>query len=204
MAHLWLRIEPQFDPRSRPFLSADDECYYGCDFTSGGGFQASDCNDRIYNLKHEPSYKGKPPWRHKERAAAEFAVELAGLLPPSASFTFIPTSKCKTDIAYDGRWEMVWEQVQRARPDLSLLDLFVVRQSVPSARSGNRAGAVEAIEWSGAFLIPPPSEIWLIDDVVTEGRHFRHCKELIHAVAPTAKVIGAFWGRTVDPNPFGP
>jgi hypothetical protein len=204
MSHLWLRIEPQFDPRSRPFLSADDECYYGCDYTSGGGFQASDCNSRIMNLKKEAIHKGKQAWRYKERAAAELAAELAGLLPPSAFFTFIPTSKCKSDPAYDGRWDMVWQQLQAMRADLNLLELFVVKQSVPSAHSGNRAGAVEAIEWSGTSLTMVPREIWLIDDVVTEGRHFLHCKQLINAVMPTAKVIGAFWGRTIDPSPFGP
>lgn len=199
MTYLWQRIDHRFDSRTRPFLEVEDECYYGCDYTSKGGFDASDCNNRIDNLKKHRKYENDAPWKYKSLAAGELAQELAQLLPTDATITFIPCSKCTSDPEHDPRWELVWNALQSLRPDLVLAMLFHVPNSVKSARSGNRAEAADAIEWAGFGQKAVPKKVWIIDDVLTTGRHFKRCKGLLRQHYPAVDVAGVFWARVVDP-----
>ncbi|WP_129160054.1 hypothetical protein [Bosea sp. Tri-44] len=50
--------------------------------------------------------------------------------------------------------------------------------------------------------LPAPTEIALVDDVLTAGTHFKAAQAVLHARYPAAKIFGLFWARRVFPNPL--
>ena len=93
------------------YLTPEDQCMFLREYTTGGGWQHSDSNQLILNLKKSPSLRLTAPKQHywKERAIDQAAGELrqALNLPSLSGITFvpIPPSKSKTDPEYDDRLE---------------------------------------------------------------------------------------------------
>jgi len=87
------------------YLTAEDECYFLGEYTARKGFDYSDTNQLILNLKKSMDRKGRPEWPHKGAAIRTASTSLANALLPSwlQNYVFvpIPPSKAKGDGAYD-------------------------------------------------------------------------------------------------------
>jgi len=64
-------------------ITEDDECYYLREYTSGSGYQFSDTNQLISNLKKGVDRRDRPEYQHKTRAMAVSANELRATINPS-------------------------------------------------------------------------------------------------------------------------
>jgi predicted amidophosphoribosyltransferase len=56
-----------------------------------------------------------------------------------------------------------------------------------------------SLRWVG-FRGEAPSQVVLIDDVLTSGTSYRACKRLIREHHPNMDVIGLFWTRCIWKN----
>jgi len=195
----WRKMEP---PDLPAFIRIDDECYHARERLSKGGFKASETNQLIDNLKKDPSTRGTPQWKWKQKAIRQFASELADVFNETQQYlvSAIPTSTVKSDPTYDSRLDDALSLLVRARPLITIdCPLQFLASHTPQHRRDDRMSPqeiYELLEWTG-FAAPPGSLIVLIDDVITCGAHFKACKRMILDHHPTLRVIGAFWAKTI-------
>jgi hypothetical protein len=191
----------------------EDECYYAREYTSGGGYAASEANNLITNFKIEPRHKNTLRWRHKEAAIQKFAEELALVITqqiPNLVIAPIPTSSLRTDPGFDHRLEATLATLGRLRPDLAIMRPLSFQQAItPSHRGGGRQiqAIAENLEWTD--LTCQCDALVLVDDVLASGAHFRPCKQVVRQHVPGLRVVGFFWARTIWPRidpavEFGP
>lgn len=113
----------EIDPLTRPdhyYLDPDDECYFLGEYTARQGYAYSATNDLILNLKKTPDRRGRPEWRHKERAIVVAARALKNAFMRSwlrsATFVPIPPSKARNDPMYDDRMSRLIQAIDTNRP----------------------------------------------------------------------------------------
>jgi hypothetical protein len=62
------------------YLEASDECFFLREYTPRGGYQASESNQLVLNLKKDLKYRGTPAWKYKGLAIERCASELKAAL----------------------------------------------------------------------------------------------------------------------------
>lgn len=200
---LWKKIEAGSIVDGSPiFLDDTDDCFFALDYVSGGGWKAGQGNQVISNLKKHISKLGTPEWPHKERAIAQFAGNLARLLPAGATLCPAVTSKTEEDPEYDDRLVRVVERAATQNGGLIVERPLAIRATVTSSHAGgarNPHAIYENLVWRG-YSGEPPETLFIIDDVVTTGAHFKAQKRLIVENHPGTEVTGIFCARTVWPN----
>lgn len=183
-------------------LTADDNCYFVGEYTSGAGFAHSATNQLILNLKKKPSTRGTYQWKYKGQAIAAAAAALASGINKGAistvAFVPIPPSKLPTDPEYDDRMS----QVARAiHPDVDLRELIYLTGERDAAHDNDSTRDPQFLRSQLAIapnlLANLPGIVFLIDDMLTTGCSFRACKDMIVAAAPTTRVIGLFVARRI-------
>ena len=97
----WQRIDVNTIQHAPQWLTADDFCFYAREYVSGGGYDRSETNQLIYNLKKPVSHRGMKDWPYKGKAIRQFATELAALLTGEYTVTCIPSSKPRDHTDYD-------------------------------------------------------------------------------------------------------
>jgi len=180
------------------YIAPDDLIYYAREYISGGQASASPCNQLILNFKKSPSRKGKPDWRYKAIATAQFARELASGIKDGAALAAIPSSKCKSDPEYDCRFEDLFARLKQLMPTVAIEWPFLLKTSVTSRHSGGNRRPDEFydnLEWVG--FVNPKDHIILVDDVITTGSGFVGAKRMINEHHPEMRVVGVFWGKTI-------
>ncbi len=200
MAFLWKKIDVV--EKSPVFLEASDDCYYARDYISSGGFSSSETNQLISNFKKPVTAKSTNQWRYKQAAIQQFAKELLEILPDSAIIASIPSSKCKTDPAFDSRIIDALTVVTRAKASIVLVEPIVTLATTQAAHLGgtrNPQAIYANFKWMGG-LSTTASHIIFVDDVITTGSHFKACKRMVLENHPGIKVIGVNWARTVWPS----
>lgn len=89
------------------YLTADDECYFLREYTARGGFDASETNQIIQNIKKSPDRRGRQEWFYEERDIKRAASELRAALNPtwlrSATIVPVPPHVVKGDPLHDDR-----------------------------------------------------------------------------------------------------
>lgn len=202
MANLWTR----FDPLSGDIpchLEGAENCFYARERVVGAGYDRSQANNLISNFKIKPSVREENPrrWYWKEKAASQFAAELAGLLPQAFAVAPVPQSKARDDVRFDPRFDMVFERLGRLRPDLKFCEPIIRSESVEASHETGRHPSLDEIletfEYEGFGDDDPPEAIVFIDDVVTRGTHYSACRRLVHRNKPGCEVFGAFWAMSV-------
>ena len=98
------------DKLTRPdhyYLAEDDQCAFIGEYTARAGYQHSETNQLILNLKKGMDRRGRPEWRYKEAAIKEVERALEAVLSDWAlndcTFVPMPPSKTRDDPAYDDR-----------------------------------------------------------------------------------------------------
>lgn len=193
---LWKEFPKILD---RPYYLPDDRCFYARDFTSGGGYAASEGNNLISNLKKKPHLRNTPQWPHKVRAVRRFADELRRLIPKGLAVAAIPTSKTPDHDEYDSRLEDVLANLVTLRPDLRHETPVIRHRSAPPQHERDERQSIEEIyadlRWNG--FSEETEHVVLIDDVVTVGRTYAACRRLIHENVSGITTFGVFWARTI-------
>ena len=199
----------KIDDQSRPDhynLTADDNCLYLYEYTSGKDYSFSATNSLISNLKKKRDSRG---YHYKAHAIGDAARAFAAAINPQwldgATLVPVPPSKAKIDPDYDDRMCQVCRQIRFA-PPLDMRELVVQRNSLPSAHESPQRPSVDDLLREYAIdenlTKTRPRWIGVFDDVLTAGTHFVAMRRLLAGRFPGVPITGFFIARRVFPNPF--
>ncbi len=185
-------------------LDSEDECYFIGEYTAGQGFAHSNTNQFIFNFKKSVEKRGHSDWIWKERAIQQAATVLRGSLNPAflQNATFVPVPPCRVvaDPLYDDRMSQV---LRLLGPGTDVRELVLQLESTEGAHiSPDRPGPRELYEnytVDDSLIEPAPSQIAVVDDVLTTGAHFKAIKRILRETFPDVEVVGLFLARRV-PN----
>ena len=181
-----------------------DQCFFIGEYTAGKGFSHSSTNQVILNLKKGVERRGRPEWIWKDRAIRQASAALRGSLNPdflnSATFVPVPPSRIVNDPLYDDRMTQVLRQLG---PDIDVRQLVLQIESMESAHnSPDRPSPTEIYDnytIDASLAEPVPSQIAVVDDVLTTGAHFKAMTRILQDAFPNIGVVGLFLARRV-PN----
>jgi predicted amidophosphoribosyltransferase len=188
-------------------LTADDECYFLYEYTSGKNYSFSETNRLISNLKKRPSLAGTAQYRYKT-LAIEFCGRVFGeSINPNwlAAGTLVPVppSKARNDPEYDDRISKICRAIPGA---IDVREIVVQTRSLAADHEGGPRHRIEDLlavyRIDEAKSAPAPQNIAVVDDVLTNGTHFRAMKTILQDRFPGTSVVGFFIARRVFPNPF--
>jgi hypothetical protein len=202
MPRRWTKLDLHAVQDPPAYLDDADVCYYAREYVSHGGWSASEANQLISNFKKKPNTKGTYQWAHREAAVSQIARELAAGLAKDLCIAAIPTSKTSDDPEYDHRFEDLFTELRRLRPDLHIEAPIACRESHQSVHTGGARHPdliYDLLEWRG--FVNVPSKVCLIDDLLTTGGHFKACQRLILEHHPSMQVNGIFLAKCIWTNP---
>lgn len=182
------------------YLDAQDTCYYAGEYTAGEGHAYSDTNQLIHNFKKTVDKRGTPQWQYKERAIQQAANIFRAAIKEEARITFVPVppSKAKTDPLYDDRMVRTM-QVACAGRHSDIRELVVQQQSAQAAHlAAQRPTPNELLanyRLDENLAEPEPLVIFIVDDVLTTGCHFKAVQRLLTQRFPQARIAGLFLAR---------
>jgi hypothetical protein len=200
----------KIDEQSRPDhsrLSADDDCFFLYEYTSGRNYSFSATNDLISNLKKKSGTGG---YQYKLWAIKKSSLDFGNAINPrwlgGGTLVPVPPSKARGDAAYDDRMTQICRGI-RGTPPLDVRELIVQRVSLSAAHEspGNRPSVddlLAAYEIDESLANPAPRWIGVFDDVLTAGTHFVAMKRVLAARFPGTSISGFFIARRVLPDPF--
>jgi len=186
-------------------LTASDKCFFLREYTSEKGYDYSKTNSLILNLKKDPKFRGKSPWKFKESAIQQCAEELKVALSNSeaavrsGTLVSMPPSKRKGDPEHDDRMLRVLQAFSTGR-SLDIRELVLQKTSTAAV---HRGASRDPDKLAKNFIVdenvasPTPKLIILFDDVLTTGAHFVAAKRVLNTRFPGVAVNGVFLARRV-------
>ena len=163
-------------------------------------------NQLIFNLKKSPDRRGRAEWRYKEQAIRDVARALRAAIKQeyldTITFVPIPPSKVKADPLYDDRMTRVLEAI-RPEPPLDIRELIAQTASTQAAHEGEHRPSPSEMETRYAVdvvLAYPPHIIFIVDDMLTTGAHFRAAKSLLTSQFPELQWWAFSWHAASYPN----
>ena len=191
-------------PHSHPHIKTTDQCLYFREYLSKKGYKGGQTNSLIKNFKKSPDKKQTHQWPHRTRAIKTFSKELEILfnLILTATITAIPTSTAKNDPQYDNRFEDLFTELKKSLPKLTIeWPVEIKRTTEASHKTGQRQ--IRDIKsnyiWKG-LQHKPPEQLFIIDDVLTTGAHFRAISDFLNENKYTGQITGVFWAKAVVPE----
>lgn len=195
------------DPEDFRFLSSEDSCAHYGEYTSGGGFGASETNQQIFNLKKSPT-ASLPQLRWKAKAVSywgEVILTSAGLnldvCATNVTFVPIPCSKPVGHPEYDDRMLQVMKYVAQRKPGIDVRPLLVQSEARDAQHQGNRSepeGLAATLQLDRTYLQAPLRPyVIVVDDVITRGASFAAAKSVLSRLAGVQTVHGMFLAKTV-------
>jgi hypothetical protein len=194
------------------YLTEEDECYFFYEYTARAGFAHSSANDFITNFKKPVNRRGRPEYRYKEGAIAQATNLLKSALatqPPafwrSTTFVPVPPSKAKGHADFDDRLIQVVNGVCKGTEG-EVRELLVQSDSYEASHGQGDGERIRPEALAALYTFDsetqPRGTVFLIDDVLTTGCHFRAAKDVIRKRWPSTVVLGLFLARVARPNPF--
>jgi hypothetical protein len=194
------------------YLSVGDQCFYLWERMSSlweegrrPDYGKYPTNQFISNFQIPMSCKTENPMRFRHKGpAVKFAADaLSALLPnewrEQGVFVPIPPSKIKTHPEYDPRLLATLTAVKPALPDVR--ELILQRETADSKQKGIRPE-----ERADNYFIDEteadstPDLIFVFDDVLTTGGHFKAAQMVLSERFSRATICGIFLARAVRPN----
>jgi hypothetical protein len=185
-------------------LLDSDRCYFLFEYTSGKTWAFSRTNSLISNLKKKPSICSENEFYYKRQAVGQAAAALrqalnAGALP-SVTLVPVPGSKVAGHPDFDPRMEQICRMISQ---DLDVRNLVIQTASTEAAHEASTGDRIAVDELLAIYAIdetcvhPKPSTIWIIDDVLTAGTHFRAMQIKLMERFPGVPIFGIFIARRV-------
>ena len=191
MSETWKKLET-FDRRT--FIDETDKCWYMREYTSKGGYDIN-ANGLIMNFKKSKDRMGQVDWKYKKEAEKQFAHELSLILPDNSTIMFMPTSKVKRDCEYDNRFEDTYIHLNKINSSIIKIEPFeLIESQTPTHKGGSRDYNDIMQNYRLIAGKNLPKTLYIIDDVVTTGVHYKVCKNLLLS---KKKDIELFWTKTV-------
>ena len=187
-------------------LKENDFLVYAREFVSGKGYQGGLTNSLILNFKKPPYKKENPPeWKHREKAVKQFAKEIELLLRSikRAVLTAIPSSNKKDHPKYDNRFEDLFIEILKSHPEWIIEWPVEIKENIePSHISKEKNPDVlkKNYFWKG-FKNKEPEALYIFDDIMTTGAHFRAMSDFLRENQYKGKIIGICWAKAVAPPP---
>lgn len=199
----WRKVEPPMEGYPIHIDYEKDNCYYARERYTRRGFEGGTTNQLITNFKHDLS-KNPHVKYYKDQAINKFAHELSVLFDSNRVYylSFIPSSTCKTDSHYDHRMEDTLTALIKLRPKIIIEEPIVIINTVqPSHLGGTRdINEIKAnYRWVG-IKSKSVDRLFIIDDVLTKGSHFKAYQELVNQNYKEISIYGLFWARSIDPR----
>ncbi len=188
-----------------PYLNSNDEVYYLGEYTSGKLANYSPINRMILNYKKDLTRKKEVDWKYKqtaiEKVADLFRLSILGTegFPKrinNALLVPIPPHKSKADPLYDDR---NLRMLNLFMPSGNIHELVTQKQSREPLHRTNKRN-IEDLRKNYVLNFPNAisfREIWLFDDILRHGTHYRAIHSLIEESFPNSKVVGFFIARSV-------
>lgn len=186
------------------YLTADDHCFFVREYLAGVGYQGGATNSLISNLKKSLDRRGKPGWHYKGLAIRQAAAELREALASSdvSEMTMVPMppSKARTDPLYDDRMTQVARLICK-ETGIEMRELLLQTNSRQSFHQSDLkrdvAGLIQHFTIDDAVATPPPKYIFVLDDLLTTGAHFRAAKAVLQRRFGPVLVVGLFVARRI-------
>lgn len=190
------------------YLTADDECYFAHEYTSGKDYSFGDTNNFISNLKKSPKTKGTPQYKYRLRAISRAADTLSTTISEkwlrSAVLVPVPPSKAADHPEYDDRMLRICQGIRRGGTGADVREIVRQRESRDAAhQSDSRPTPDELVknyEIDESKCLPVPAAIGIVDDVLTAGTHFRAMRTVLSARFPGIPIVGFFLARRIRPE----
>jgi len=174
-------------------------------YTIGQGYDHSDTNQLIINLKHSPT--SRPALlRHKQKAIAKFAEELAQLFRHNRATPLalmpMPPSKARSDADFDNRLDQVADRVTKQCANVVVFPLLERARSVSSHHAGAPRSARACFD--SIRIVKSVRDrlenstkrvIAVLDDVLTSGAHYEAARQHLQREFPNDRIIGVFWAK---------
>jgi hypothetical protein len=186
------------------FLTESDNCAYLGEFTARQGFNFSETNKQIHNLKIPPS-RTNELWylRNYKNTAINFwgnklkvAIPGAGLR--QATWVPIPCSKLPAHADYDTRLNAVLKVFSK---DIDVRNLIRRKEDCGAAHLATDRPTPETLtnvlEVDPTISTKDISEIIIFDDVITRGASFKAGQSILRSALSHVTVKGIFLARTV-------
>lgn len=187
------------------YLTREDVCYYWGEYTARKGYSYSDTNNLVINFKKSPLKRSRPAeWRHKDAAIAKAAAIFRAAIKedafPQLTLVPIPPSKAKNHAEYDDRLLRMLHLAGQGR-GADIRELVIQNRSIAAAHDSDVRPtpddlvAIYAIDESVA--LPVPSMLFVFDDVLTTGCHFKAMQRVLAVRFPGVPIVGFFIARRV-------
>lgn len=203
----------KIDPRSYQWLEQNDQCWYYGEYTSGGGWGASETNRQILNLKKGPASSSNELY-YKGLAVNYWGDSLARLITlektiGTCTFVPMPGSKPPGHPEYDDRMGNVLRRMAASFPGVDVRSLLMQGGERPAQHAGGGRQSPADICLTLAVdssTMPPPlaPTLLVVDDVITMGASFAAAKRLLKDLPNVSEVCGIFLAKTVWPEPEFP
>ncbi len=190
-------------------MTEEDDCFFLREYTSRVGFSFGGTNSLISNLKKKMDRRDRPEWKHKERAIIQCAEEMSDALRDEwlerATLVPIPPSKSRDDPMYDDRMVRICNHIQ-AGVEVDVREIVYQEGSLEADHEQHEVprrtiGEIAASYRIDENLLAEPIEfIGIVDDVLTNGRHFQAMKRVLATRLPNVPVQGIFIARRVFPE----
>jgi len=182
-------------------LKVTDVCYYYLE-RRPGGFDKSNANHRINNFQKSTSCKGTAEWYYRNQEIKNFTNDLTRFLGEQAFITdaaLVPifTSSPRTAGSFNDRLIKLVSMAAEIDPRFVARDLFHVKERIRKSKDGGPRLPDEIkpfILFDGFGQIIPRT-VFLVDDVIASGSHFRVCHDIIKESHPEVEIIGVFLSR---------
>lgn len=188
------------------YLEKGDRCLYLGDYTPHGGFNYSEINQLILNLKKPISKQGNPEYRYKTNAIKTCAKYISNILDQHSNIVIIPIppSKSKDNELYDDRIIQIAEQARNGRGNVNILEFVVQITSTEAMHLSNSRLTPKQLQENYRIVssLPHPNDIdmvFILDDVLTTGSHFKAIKNMLLKEYPILnnKIYGLFIAKVV-------
>lgn len=205
---LWKKIE---SPNLPKYIEETDFCIYARDYISGKNYNYCETNQLISNFKKSGLKKDKKnEWMYRNRAIEQFKLEIQQLFkqlfkkPDSKNklkiITAIPSSKKKNEPEYNNRFEDLFNKLRKS--DSSLIEAWPVeiKKTIQASHRGgerNPEYIKENYVWKG-FKKRLPKILFVFDDIITTGAHFRAMSDFLRDNKYKGHIIGIIWARAKE------
>lgn len=204
---LLLKRADEFIKHNHPFLKMEDEVYFLGEYTVGALSEHSKINKLIFNYKKPLERKGQLDWSYKEQAieqAAElFRNSILNTIDLSdrilgATLVPVPPSMAKSSSLYDDRNHKMLQFFMEQADIRELILQRETRTSLHATKSlRDPQDLLNNYFLNQEVLFPKPKEIWLFDDIIAKGTHFRAMSDVLKKQFPDVPIVGFFIARTI-------